>query len=143
LDYRRRRRCTSGGGLAGATPGKSSGARKKTGLAPEERGEGGDLTGGLRTAKVGAGEEIHREVGAPVVSSGGGAVEEWRSSGERCRVERRSCCPFIGRRGKGKGRGQGGGAGSVGAQPLMAAALGARRFRGGEGWEMAEWVATH
>jgi hypothetical protein len=56
-------------------------------------------------------------------------------------VEGRSCCPFIGRRGK--GRGQGGGAGSVGSRPLMAAALSARRFRGGEGWETAEWVATH
>jgi hypothetical protein len=69
---RQQRREAAGGGLAGATPGKSSGARKKTGLAPKERGEGGDLTGGLRTAKVGAGEEIHGEVGALAVSSGGG-----------------------------------------------------------------------
>jgi hypothetical protein len=71
-----RRATAAGGGLTGATPEKSSGARKKTGLAPEERGEDGDLTGGLRTVKVGAGEEIHREVGAPV-----GELRRRRSSG--------------------------------------------------------------
>jgi hypothetical protein len=35
---------------------------------------------------------------------GDGGVEERGSSGERCRVERRWCCPFIGRRGKGERR---------------------------------------
>jgi hypothetical protein len=68
---------SAGGGAVAARrrwPGEHSGARKKTEQAPKEREEGGDLTGGLRTAKVGAGEEIHGEVGAPVVSSGVAAL---------------------------------------------------------------------
>jgi hypothetical protein len=108
----------AGGGAAAAHwrwPGERSGARKKTEQAPEEREEGGDLTEGLRTAKVGAGEEIHGEVGAPTVSSGVAALrgeEERRSFGERCGMERGLCLPFY-RTAEGKERRRGGGGGAL------------------------------
>jgi hypothetical protein len=103
----------AGGGAAAARrrwPGEHSGARKKTEQAPEEREEGGGLTGGLRTAKVGAREEIHDEVGAPIVSSGVAALRggEERGFMERCGVERGLCPPFY-RTTEGKGRCHGGG----------------------------------
>jgi hypothetical protein len=88
-------------------------ARKKT---PGGRGKDVEAHQGLEGERNTAEEEIGRHGGAPAVSSGGGAVEEWRSSGERCGVERRWCCPFIGRRGKGKGRGEAVAARSVGGR---------------------------
>jgi hypothetical protein len=67
-------------------------------------------------------------------------VEEWRSSEEQCGVERRSFCPFIGRRGKGAEAM----AWELAGRPLMAAAGGSveRPLRGGEGAEAAVGVRS-
>jgi hypothetical protein len=138
----------AGSGAAAARrrwPGERSGARKKTEQAPEEREEGGDLTEGLRTTKVGAGEEIHGEVRAPAVSSSVAALrgeEERRSFGERCGVERGFCTrPFIGRQ-----RGRGGGVEAVAELRCVinGGEGGEARWGGykeGKGEEAVEWVA--
>jgi hypothetical protein len=107
----------------------------RTGKIPEERGECGDLTGGLRTAKGGAGLEIHGEVGAPAVSfGGGGAPVPARATrgGEVVRVEQGVVLPlYRAEREGGKVRRRW--SGSSTGRPLMAAAGGSvRRLREGK-----------
>jgi hypothetical protein len=61
--------------------------------------------------------------------SGGGAVEEWRSSGKQCEMERRLGAAYIGWRKKGRRRARRW-RGVGGACAINAGGLGARRFRG-------------
>jgi hypothetical protein len=81
---------------------------------PKERGEHKELTEGLGPEEGSSEKEIGRRGGAPAVSSGGGAVAVREERREGRGVERRLCCPFIGRMGKWRGRGEAVAARSVG-----------------------------
>jgi hypothetical protein len=137
---RRRRRPDSGGGAKRRRRRRArrrraklaSRAPKRTGKTPEGRGECEDLYHGLE----GVGAAPEEEIGAAGRRwrrcSGGGTVEEWRSSGERCGVEVRLGLALYRAEG-GRGEGGRGGAGrSVAPAPLMAARCGRRPLRGGE-----------
>jgi hypothetical protein len=94
----------------------------RTGKALKRRGRLEELTGSL-------GREVEapvEEIGAARRSSGGSSGVVALCTRERkekwCGVKRRSCCPFIGRRGKGRRRARWCAARLVALAPLMARA---------------------
>jgi hypothetical protein len=80
------------GGQQGLLATKCDGKSTKT----KRRTRGNHL--GARKGGRSAGEADRSEDRAPVGRSGGGVVEEWRSSGERCGLERELGASYIGPR---------------------------------------------
>jgi hypothetical protein len=72
---------------------------------PKRRGGHEKITWGLEREGGAPEKRIGGEGRAPVGRSGGGVVEEWRSSGERCGLERELGASYIGMGEEWRGRG--------------------------------------